>query len=171
VAEGSGMDGMLFTYANFGEAQVLGFDLGVNYYLNRYISLGTSLSYIKLLDFTAGTGQTELLLNVPEVKVKGSITLRDLGFENYYVRLSGRFHGAYEFASGHWTSEKYYDDGQMPARLVADLSLGYRFDQGFTVSANVKNLFNNKDVDILGAPISGTFAYLQVAYNYDGLEY
>lgn len=171
VAEGSGMDGMLFTYANFGEARVLGFDLGVNYYLNRFLTLGTSLSYIKLLDFTAGGGQTELLLNVPEVKLKGTITLRDLGLENYFVKLSGRFQSAYEFASGHWTSEKYYDDGQIPARFVADLALGYRFDQGFTVSANIKNLFNNKDVDILGAPISGTFAYLQVAYDYDGLEY
>lgn len=171
VGKGSATEGMLMSYNNFGRAQVLGFDVGGNYYVTNWLTLGLSTSYIHLLDFKSDTAQSDLLLNVPGFKLRGSVSVQDLGIKNYFVKLSGRFQSAYEFASGRWVSENFYDDGKVPARFVADISVGYNFLDDFTVTATVMNLFNNHDVDILGAPIQGTFGFIQLAYNYEGLDY
>ena len=60
----------------------------------------------------------------------------------------------------------------MPSRTVLDLTLGYKLpNQGITISGTVANLLDNNDPDVLGAPIPRRFAWLQLAYDWDGLRY
>jgi outer membrane receptor protein involved in Fe transport len=58
----------------------------------------------------------------------------------------------------------------MPARVVTDLTLGYRLPkQNVTISGTVSNLFDDPVRDVLGAPVPGRLAWLQIVYDYNGL--
>jgi len=172
VAEGTPAEGTLSTYSNFGRSRVAGIDVGAEYQLTPNILLNGSASYIRLLSFrNADPTQKALLLNVPDVKLKASITLQDLVVKNSFVRLFGRYQSAYEFTSGRWNSSVFFQDGKVPARFVADLGLGYTFDNGLALSANVFNLLDDRSVDVLGSAPNGRSGYLQLSYKYAGLDY
>jgi iron complex outermembrane receptor protein len=165
--------GTLSTYSNFGRSRVAGVDLGLEYQLTPNILLNGSASYMRLLSFrNSDPTQKSLLLNVPDMKLKASITLQDLGLKGSFVRLFGRYQSAYEFTSGRWNSTVFFpEDSKVPARFVADLGLGYTFDNGLAVSANVFNLLNDRGVDVLGSAPNGRTAYVQLAYKYAGLDF
>ncbi|MCI0572773.1 MAG: TonB-dependent receptor, partial [Myxococcaceae bacterium] len=174
VADGTPAAGMLFTYTNFGRARVWGADLGFDYSPIPELTFSGSLSYIKMQSFhTNDRTQKALLLNVPTTKLKGSVTLENVGVKDTFLRLSGRYQNAYDFASGRWVSAILLADqgGVVPERFVADLALGYTFPMGLGVSLNVANLFDNKGVDILGAAPGGRYGYLQLSYRMDGLRF
>jgi outer membrane receptor for ferrienterochelin and colicins len=166
-------NGFLFTYFNFGEATVRGLDVGLNIYANKNLNWTGSVSYIDLADFTQGDGGQELLLNVPEWKLKSSITLRDYGFDNYFVSLSGRWQAEYKFAAGYWQSDVFYadNDGFIPSRFTASATAGYTIPgYGVSITGSVSNIFNTERVDVLGAPVRERLIWLGVSYKYDGLN-
>jgi len=165
--------GFLWTYFNFGEATVRGADIGLEYYASDRFSFNGNVSLIELADFTAPEGQADLLLNVPTTKVKGGATMRDVGFDNYSISLSGRWQSEYEFRSGYWNSEVFFadNDGKIPSRFVADLTLGYTIpQQNLSLRASISNLFDNDGVDVLGAPPQGRFVWLGLQYQLPGLN-
>jgi iron complex outermembrane receptor protein len=173
VGQGLPVQGVLATYSNFGKAQVAGADVGADMWIVRdKLMISASVSYIHLVSFSNDDPtQKALLLNVPEWKGKASVTTTNLGVDHSFLRLQGRVQSAYRFASGsHWDSSLYFADGKIPARFVADLSLGYNFPHGVTVSGNVFNLTNDHGLDILGGPATGITAYLDLTYRYEGLE-
>ncbi|HEX8438995.1 TonB-dependent receptor [Archangium sp.] len=172
VAEGTPVQGALSTYTNFGRSRVAGLDVGAEYQPSAHVLLNGSVSYIQVLSFqNSAPTQKALLLNVPEVKLKASITLQDLGVKNSFVRLFGRYQAAHAFSAGRWDSTLFFPDGKVPARFVADLGLGYTFDNGLAVSANVFNLLDDKGVEVLGAAPTRRSGSLQLAYNYQGLAF
>lgn len=173
VGQGLPSQGVLATYSNFGKAQVAGADVGADWWIVRdKLMLSASVSYIHLVRFSNDDPtQKALLLNVPDWKGKAAITTTNLGLDHSFVRLQGRAQSAYRFASGsHWDSALYFANGKIPARFVADLSAGYNFPHGVTVTGNVFNLTNDHGFDMLGAPPSGITAYLDLTYHYEGLE-
>jgi iron complex outermembrane receptor protein len=172
VAEGTAMEGTLLTYMNFGKAQVRGADVGVDYKPIEELTLSTSVSAMQLVSFENDSAlQQDLMLNAPRFKVRGSVQGDGLGLANSFWRLDGRFHAAYDFASGFWNSERQLG-GKVPSRAVVDLTLGYKLPkQGVTISGTVANLLDDRTPDVLGAPIPRRFAWLQVAYDFDGLRY
>jgi iron complex outermembrane receptor protein len=126
---------------------------------------------MKLLKFhNSDPTQPALLLNVPDLKLKGGVTFQNVLVEKTFLRIFGRYQNAYEFRSGRWDSKVFMNDGKVPARFVADVSAGYNFANGFALSANVLNVFDNKRVDQLGSPPVGRMAYAQLAYKYDGFN-
>jgi iron complex outermembrane receptor protein len=172
VAEGTPAQGSLSTFSNFGRSRVAGLDVGAEYQLTPHILLNGSASYIRLLRFhNSDPTQKALLLNVPDMKLKASITLQDLGLKNSFVRLFGRYQSAHAFSAGRWDSSLFFQDGKVPARFVADLALGYTFDNGLAVSANVFNLLDDRGVEVLGAAPTGRSGYVQLAYTYEGLDF
>lgn len=176
VAQGSPLEGSLLTYINFGKAQVRGADVGVSVYPRSDVVLSASASVIDLVDFTNDSNlQSDLLLNVPGFKLKGSITLSNMGGDNNFVRLGARYKSAHRFESGYWTADNFPGDfasGKIPERVVLDAAFGYTFPtQGFSLNLYALNLLDNDDVDVIGAPIPGRLLYLQVAYSYDGLQF
>lgn len=173
VADGTAGAGTLFTYQNFGAARVRGVDAGVTWFAVDGLELAGSVSVIDLASFSKDqdSAQADLLLNVPALKLKGSITARDLGIDDYFVKVSGRFQSAYEFESGYWNSN-VFDDGEVPARFVADLTAGYALpEQGLVLTATVANLLDDHRVDVVGAPVTRRFVFAQLEYRYDGLVY
>ena len=154
------------------DQRVAGLDAGAEYQLTPHILLNGSVSYIRLLSFrNSDPTQKALLLNVPELKLKASLTLQDLGVKNSFVRLFGRYQSAYAFTAGRWDSSLFFQDGKVPARFVADLGVGYTFDNGLAVSANVFNLLDDQGVEVLGAAPTGRSGYVQLAYSYEGLNF
>ena len=173
VGAGTPLAGTLSTYFNFGEATVRGVDVGVNVYASEKLNWTGSVSYIDLADFTQGDGGQELLLNVPEWKLKSSVTLRDYGFENYFVSLSGRWQSEYKFAAGYWQSDLFYadNDGFVPSRFTASATVGYTIPgYGVSITGNVSNIFNTERVDVLGAPVRERLFWLGVSYKFNGLN-
>ena len=170
VADGTATAGTLFTYVNFGKATVRGIDVGATYLPIDEVELSGSGSYIDLASFSSGdSAQRELLLNVPTVKLKGAMTLNGLVLPDSFVRVGGRWHNAYDFESGYWSSARF---GEVPAGFLADLGAGYTFTStGLSVSATVSNLFNNHDPDVLGVPVPARLAFVQVGYGFSGLAY
>lgn len=164
---------LVSTYFNFGEAEVAGLDAGLNFYATQNISLGLNYSKIKLQSFTKKTGEPDLLLNVPEDKLKGVLTLSNLGIKGWFASLSVRRTSAYAFESGYWSAKKFFPaDGKVPARTVADLTLGYDLPKlGASFKVAVNNLTDDQNVDVLGAPIQGRFIWASVGYNFNGLRF
>jgi outer membrane receptor for ferrienterochelin and colicins len=172
VAEGTAAQGALSTYSNFGRSRVAGADLGLDYMVLPELTLSGSVSYIRLLNFeNSDPTQAALLLNVPELKVKASVTLQNLLVQNSFLRVFGRYQSAYAFRSGRWDSALFFDGGKVPARFVADIGLGYRFSNGLALSANVFNLLDDRGVDQLGSAPGGRMAYLELSYRFDGLDF
>jgi len=172
VAEGTPVQGGLLTFSNFGRSRVAGLDVGAEYQPTQHVLLNGGVSVIRLLSFhNADPTQKALLLNVPELKLKASITLQDLVVKNSFVRLFGRYQSAHAFSAGRWDSALFFQDGKVPARFVADLGLGYTFDSGVTVSANVFNLLDDKGVEVLGAAPTRRSGFIQLGYNYQGLDF
>jgi outer membrane receptor for ferrienterochelin and colicins len=172
VGEGTATPGFLQTYMNFGKAKIRGVDVGVDYRPIEQLTLSTSASAIKLVSFSNNNALTsDLLLNAPMYKLRGSVQTDDLGIVNSFLRLDGRYHSRYEFASGRWNSMTLLG-GKVPARTCFDMTIGYRLPkQGITVSGTIANMFDNRDPDVLGAPDPRRYAWLQVAYDFDGLRY
>ncbi|HYV47599.1 MAG TPA: TonB-dependent receptor [Myxococcaceae bacterium] len=171
TAEGTAQQGQLLTYSNFGAAQVLGTDVGMDYQILPEVGLNASVSFIRMYSFQNNDPTlTNLLLNVPQLKGRLGVTLQDLGIRNSFLRLATRYQSAYKFASGRWVSSAFFPDGLIPQRFVADLGVGYKFDNGIQISANAYNLTNDHGVDVMGAPASGVFFFGQVEYTFNGLN-
>lgn len=164
----------LLTYLNFGRAQVAGLDAGLTLYPSPYVTLSGSVSLISLRSFTETAGQNELPLNVPETKLKGNVTVRNVGLQGYFASLSARYQSAYRFVSGYWNSETMLPehDGKVPARTVLDLTLGYQVPRiGLDLTLSISNLLDNEGYDVLGAPVRGRFVWFGITYHLAGLRY
>jgi len=165
-------NGFLWTYFNFGEATVRGLDFGLEYAASEKLDLSGSFSFIDLSDFEQGDASQDLLLNVPEFKLKGSVTVRDVGIENAFLSAKGRWNSSYEFRSGFWESERFFDDGEIPDRFTATLTAGYTVPTtGLRLKASVTNLFDTETPDVLGAPETGRLFWVSASYTFDGLDF
>ena len=172
IAEGSGLDGTLSTYRNFGEATVRGLELGLDYAASERFDLSSSITWIDLTDFDGGGAGPDLKLNVPEIKIKGALTMRNMGFDNYSVRLSGRWQSAYTFQAGYWDSRTMLSDGEVPSRFVTNLSATYQIPQtGVDLQVSVSNLFNNEGADVLGGPVRDRLIWVGATYRFNGLRF
>lgn len=172
IAEGSGLDGTLSTYRNFGEATVRGVEFGLDYVASEQFNLSGSVTWIDLVDFDGGGAGPDLALNVPETKLKGSATLRNIGIEGYSMSLTGRWQSAYTFQAGYWDSETLLEDDEVPARFVANLNVNYTIPQtDVGLQLSVSNLFNNEGADVLGGPVRDRLIWVGATYRFDGLRF
>ena len=173
IADGAATQGFLLTYFNFGEATVRGFDLGLNVYANEFLNFTSSVSYIDLYDFSSGDQASDLLLNVPAWKLKGSTTVRDVGVDNAFVSVTGRWQSEFAFGAGYWNSATFFpdNDGEVPSRFTANLTAGYSIPAyGISIQASVSNLFDTERVDVLGSPVRERLIWLGATYTFDGLD-
>ncbi|MCG8423660.1 MAG: TonB-dependent receptor [Proteobacteria bacterium] len=173
VNAGAPFEGRLLTYINFGNARVYGADLSVGVHAHKHIELAAGGSIMGVGEFTSDNPVlSPQPLNAPTVKLQGSATVSDWGLPGYFVKAAGRFHNAYEFASGYWQSSEFLDDGKVPSRFVADLSAGYTFRPlGVSMQLHVLNVFDNRTIDILGGAQPSRLVFLQLGYKYRGLNF
>lgn len=174
---------LVTTFINFGEAEVQGFDVGLNYYFNDRYSISGSFSTIKLADFTNETNNTTLPLNTPPIKIKGGLTAKDI-FDSEtivepYLKLNGRWQDSYQYSSGYWNSNVLLDDDgdltnkeELPSKFELDLSTGFNIsDTGLELQGSVTNVFDTENVDLLGTAPIGRMFWLSVKYQFNGFRF
>jgi outer membrane receptor for ferrienterochelin and colicins len=168
VGEGTPFAGFLLTYVNFGEAFVQGLDIELDAVPHPKLGLSVGGSLITLVDFDANTTVVpELPLNMPRLKLRASATVENVGLDHSYVRVGGRYRTGFVFDAGYWNSREFFADGTIPAQIVVDVSAGRTWPQHrVAVRAYLLNALGNDIPDVLGAPVPGRLAYLQVAYSY-----
>lgn len=107
---------------------------------------------------------------MPNLKVKGGVTVRNVGLDNFFVSLDGRWKEAFKFRAGFWNSEDYYEDGKIPSRFTANLTVGYSVPEtGLKIEASATNLFNTQVPEQLGAPQVGRLVWLSATYSVPNL--
>ncbi len=165
-------DGSLRTYINYGEAISRSADLSLSYRYQDKITLRAGGSYLTLVDFSNESDTIpDLTLNAPTWKLTGGIKVANLGLANYFAEVRGNYRTAFAFESGSFTSS-VLENGEIPARFLLDLTLGYTFpERGLQVLGTVTNLLNNPNPDLLGGPLNGRLAMLQLIYHHDGLRF
>ena len=181
------VDGSTFTavqtYINFGEAEVRGFDIGMNYYLNERYMLNANLSAIELVDFTNDVTDAQLPLNTPPLKIKGGVTAKDIfdndAIRNPFLKINGRWQDSYQFLSGYWNTDVLLDDDgdltndeELPSKFEFDLSTGFDIsDTGLAFQASINNLFDTEKVDQLGTAPRGRTFWVSLKYDFNGLRF
>jgi len=157
--------GFLSTYFNFGEATVRGVDLGLEYAFPEKLSVSGNLSYLEITDADRGDATQPIPLNVPNLKVKGAVTVQNVGIEDAFLNVEGRWKESYKFRAGFWDSELFYEDGKVPSRFSLNLTTGYTFsDTGLQLKASATNVLNTTVPDKLGSPETGRLVTISAQY-------
>lgn len=182
MVEGSNFTA-LQTYINFGEAEVRGFDLGLNYYFNDRYSVNANMSAIELVDFTNETTAADLPLNTPPLKIKGGFTAKQFfsndTFRSPFLKIDGRWQDSYQFFSGYWNTNVLLDDDgdltndeELSSKFELDLSTGFDIsDTGLSFQFSLNNIFDTEKVDQLGTAPRGRTFWFALKYNFNGLRF
>jgi iron complex outermembrane receptor protein len=151
-ANGVGILGNAPTLNNAGSVRTYGAEVSANYRVFRPLSLFASYSYTNAeyqdtVTDAAGKLQVskgDTVVDTPKHMVKGEIVLEQSGF-------TGRV-GADYMSKRYFT---YLNDQSVPARVLVDASIGYRFEdgalQGVAIEGNVTNLTNKKYISTTGS--------------------
>ena len=151
----------LLTYLNYGEADVEGLDLGLDYYYGSKFNMSVSYGYQNLKSFTNPTNIPDLPFNTPKNKYKASFNFFDIGLDNTFASLQARHTDEYAYSSGRW-------NGVIQANTIADMALGYKWkDQDMVFKLSVSNLFDSDKTELIGVPaiprkrpgVSGLFLF------------
>ncbi len=141
---------------NFGEQNVIGVDVGMNFYATDEVIFSGNASFLDAdtLEDARGLSQP---FNTPEATVKLGMRWRNALTEGATVGLAVRRVSDYEFRSGVLT-------GRVPAYAVLDLDVSYRARNRLIYRASVKNLLDNDHVEFGGGPEIGIIAVAEIQY-------
>lgn len=169
---------IFLTYRNFGEVNLLGADMAVDYVLTDHFSLAATMSLTNKDYYTRdevrrsgeAEGFSDIALNAP--KAKGSVTGR---FRNERTGWSAeaRYRAVKGFPinSGVW-STGVNDDGSretIPSYSVLDAQVSYRLpvgQQGMLISLSASNLLNKPYQTFTGVPNLGRAVISKVTYTF-----
>lgn len=165
---------IFLTYRNFGEVDLWGADVAMDFVVGSHLTLAGSYSFVNK-DFFSKTevdGPTDIALNAS--KSKGSITVGWRDDPNGWSAET-RFRAVKGFPinSGVYVSAPDPDD---PNRLLPGDSYGVLDLQGtwkppigarnMLFSVNVQNLFNKHYATFVGVPNLGRFVLTKVSYTF-----
>jgi len=164
-------NGLVATYINFGKVNTYGFDVGATYYLNPNLSANFNYSYF---DYAVDEDDPEndfnndgvvnfldILVNAPTHKFGAGLNYSG---DKFFGSVFGRWVDAYDyFSSFQIASQSHpgltyrgkpivenarsadtFNYGPLGGFFTMDLSLGYRINEMFTLSAAASNLFNQE---------------------------
>lgn len=183
---------LVLTYINFGSVDTYGLDVGINYYFNDNINLAVNYSYFSYnldKDDMSNDGNRDgvvtdrdLPINTPEHK--GSIAL-NMSTGKWFGSIFTRWVQEYDFFSGsHIAAATQDQDGDGINEIVenarvgttfnygplggfvnVDLSAGYRFNDYFTLSGQVTNVFDSEVREFVASPIIGRLYSIEAKIN------
>lgn len=190
VSPGLSASPLMLTYSNFGKVNTYGFDLGLNYYFNddfrtsfNYSYFGRDLDKKDLKNDGNLDGvvlETELPINTPANKFTLGFHYNKSGF---YSALYGRYTQKYDFFSGINIAAKTQDlDGDGVNDVIenarngrtwnygqlggftVDANLGYKFNNGLSLGANITNLFDSKVREFVASPTIGRLISFELKF-------
>lgn len=178
IASPDGMEQIVLTYFNLGDATILGTDMAARYRVSDHFSARATLSLIELDSRNTGTaddvGEEATSLNAPSTKWTLGASVQDLG------RISGgatlRHVTGYAFHSG-------INQGKIPTFNTVDVTAAYDLERfGSQLMLNVTNLFGCRSADpaivgddgecgfgtrhreMVNMPMIGTMVFLGIRY-------
>lgn len=173
--------GLVATYINFGNFDTYGADFGINYYFNDKFSTTLNYSYFGYNidendldnDFN-GDGKVDkldLLVNAPNNKA--SLGFNYLG-SKFFGNIFFRWVEAYDYFSSYQIAAKTQDlvyrgtpvvenarstdswnYGPLGGFVQTDIGIGYHFNDYFTASGQVTNLFDAEVREFTASPFIG----------------
>ncbi len=154
---------VVLTYLNYGEAEVEGLDLALDWTPGSKLRLGVSYSYQNLASFTNDTPIPDLGFNSPEQQFKLSATWSDPWRQNSFLTLSGNYHDSYQYISGRWVGTDASPLGPIPSNQRLDLAAGQNlpaYRLGFKLV--VQNLTDSDKVGLIGLPVAKRLISLEL---------
>lgn len=169
VLDGTGAPRIEVTlsYINFGEVRVKGVDANAELLLNNNLSLSGSLSLSDFGDFkqVPPSVQSTPGSNSPETRAKGGLRFTNWWKRGTFSELTFRYVDSYTFIGA-----QAYNRGKVPSYGVFDLTIDVPFKPQSFVNTNVgltvKNLFDNKHIELPGAPELGILVSGYVTFHY-----
>lgn len=164
-------NGLVATYVNFGKVNTYGFDFGATYYFNPNFSANFNYSYF---DYSVDEDDLENdfnndgVVNFLDILVNAPTNKFGLGLnysgDKFFGSIFGRWVESYDYFSSFQIASKShpgltyrgkpivenarsadtFNYGPLGGFFTVDLSLGYRINEIFTVSAAASNLFNQE---------------------------
>lgn len=169
VPQGDNITHVAAGYRTYGEIKYVGVDFGLNYFVNKNMSVFANYSYISQTEFQGedlGLDANSPLiyyLNVPAAKYRSGATYTpDAGFRGSF---------SYQYDDGYKANLGQYS-GDVPSKNLIDFSVGYKFVEGFakgaTLDLGATNLLDNKYRALPNMPKIGRTVLLKLVYNIDG---
>ncbi len=167
----AGLGGFVATYINFGEVHTYGLDIGMTYYFNQQLSGTINYSYFDYdvdeddpendFDNNGVVNFLDILVNSPNHKLGAGLNYSGSKFfGGLYVRWveSYDYFSSFQIASKTHPGLTYrgvpivenarsgdaFNYGPLGGFVTADLNIGYRISNVFTLSAAATNLFNQE---------------------------
>jgi iron complex outermembrane receptor protein len=145
------------TYANFGEVNTQGIDLGLNYYFIDGWTYSFTYSWFDWKNQDPSSPLASMLLpNTPENKLATGIAY---GNEKWNAGFDVRWVDEFRWAVGPF-------QGNVEAYTTADIRANYNVNQRFSVGLNVANLFDNDHWEAFGGDLIGSRALVNVAVHW-----
>lgn len=145
---------IIATYRNFGQVWLTGADAQITYQVTPEWQLAANYSFVNHDLFIDIDGVTDLALNAPRHKF--NIRAQYLPTNRRLAgRLQGRWVQGFPVLSGTYI-------GKVESYFIVDLAMSYRVIPQATVHLTVQNLFNTRHRQMVGAPVLGRLARLQL---------
>lgn len=185
-------NGLVATYINFGKVNTYGFDLGATYYFSPQFSANLNYSFFdysvdeddKENDFNNDgvVNFLDILVNAPTHKIGFGLNYSG---EKFFGSIFARWVQEYDYFSSFQIASRSYPDllyrgvpiienarsadtynyGPLGGFTTVDLSIGYRINEKFTVSAAASNLFNTELREFTAAPPTRGLYTLELKVN------
>ena len=153
-----------FGFQSIGDLDYWGADLALEYYFQPELSMYLNYGYINQNVFSpADIGEvTEgFNLNTPQHKFR-------LGL--HYLPSEKWFGGIHYLADDDYMSTNGIFSGLAESRSIFDVNLGYNFGNGFKVSVNATNVFDNRYQAFPRLPEIGRLVLANVTYTFDPIR-
>jgi len=151
----NGQPTLVLSYANAGNVDTQGVDLGINFYASNHWLFDASYSWFdfKVKSQLAGD---RLLPNAPENKLSAGVTYTG---ERLSTAVKYRWVDGFPWAAGVFV-------GDVPSYNLVDLSAGYKLTDHFAVGVDVSNLFDKKHWQSWGGDLLKRRALGHVAFSW-----
>lgn len=155
------------SYINFGEVRIKGIDARAELILNNNVSINGSISLSDLGSFknVPAAVQATPGTNSPDTRGQGGLRFSNWWKPGTFAELTFRYVDRFTFIGA-----QAYNRGEVPSYGVFNLNIDVPFKfQSFVntnVGLSIKNLFDNKHIELPGAPELGILAAGYVSFHY-----
>ncbi len=184
VANDTLKNASFLTYFNYGDVRAYGFDVGLSYSFNKFISFGIKYSWFGS-DITKDNIENdankdgyisleEKSLNAPKNRGVAILSFQNLCKQKMFINIDARFVQQYDFYSGSQIGTaagkgsrgkierpglppllKNFNHGPLGGFTTIDFSVGYKISIMTSVNIGITNLFDIRQNEFVGSPIIG----------------
>jgi iron complex outermembrane receptor protein len=151
---------LILTYRNFGDIDLTGFDLGLEYRIDNHWRAGATYSFVSEDFFENVEGQLDVALNAPKHKAGGTVQFTD-DRRGITAGSRVRYVDGFPVESGVYT-------GDVSAYTLLDLNASYRLPAvaNTVLSIHVLNVLDDQHRELVGAPEIGRVGLLRLTHTF-----